>query len=85
MAYDGWMNVGFMAGEMKNPQKNLPRAIITGILVVMVAYLAGNLAGLRLFCSFGIIANGLPTIGMTRACPVTRLFGLGILFVSSEL
>lgn len=57
-AYDGWMNVGFMAGEMKNPQKNLPRAIITGILVVMVAYLAVNLAMLHVLGAEGIIANG---------------------------
>ncbi|MFE4351943.1 APC family permease [Peribacillus butanolivorans] len=70
-AYDGWMNVGFMAGEMKNPQKNLPRAIITGILVVMVAYLAVNLAMLHVLGAEGIIANG------TNAANVaaTLLFG----------
>ncbi|MED3691196.1 amino acid permease [Peribacillus butanolivorans] len=70
-AYDGWMNVGFMAGEMKNPQKNLPRAIITGILVVMVAYLAVNLAMLHVLGAEGIIANG------TNAANVaaTILFG----------
>ena len=34
-AYDGWMNVGFVAGEMKNPAKTLPKAIITGILIVL--------------------------------------------------
>ncbi|MFE0506121.1 APC family permease [Peribacillus butanolivorans] len=70
-AYDGWMNVGFMAGEMKNPQKNLPRAIITGILVVMVAYLAVNFAMLHVLGAEGIIANG------TNAANVaaTLLFG----------
>ncbi|PEJ32548.1 serine/threonine protein kinase [Peribacillus butanolivorans] len=70
-AYDGWMNVGFMAGEMKNPQKNLPRAIITGILVVMVAYLAVNLAMLHVLGAEGIISNG------TNAANVaaTLLFG----------
>ncbi|MGE7763986.1 APC family permease [Peribacillus sp. NPDC096540] len=70
-AYDGWMNVGFMAGEMKNPQKTLPRAIITGILVVMVAYLAVNLAMLHVLGAEGIIANG------TNAANVaaTLLFG----------
>ncbi len=43
-AYDGWINVSFVAGEMKNPAKELPRAIITGLAIVMAAYLAINLA-----------------------------------------
>ncbi|MGG4267550.1 APC family permease [Peribacillus simplex] len=70
-AYDGWMNVGFMAGEMKNPQKTLPRAIITGIVVVMVAYLAVNLAMLHVLGAEGVIAHG------TNAANVaaTLLFG----------
>ena len=33
-AYEGWTNVGSMAGEMKNPQKDLPRAIFLGLAVV---------------------------------------------------
>ncbi|WP_057912180.1 APC family permease [Peribacillus muralis] len=70
-AYDGWMNVGFMAGEMKNPQKTLPRAIITGILVVMVAYLAVNLAMLHVLGPDGVVEHG------TNAANVaaTMLFG----------
>lgn len=43
-AYDGWINVSFVAGEMKNPAKELPQAIIIGLSIVMVAYLAINLA-----------------------------------------
>ncbi|MEP9404761.1 amino acid permease [Peribacillus frigoritolerans] len=70
-AYDGWMNVGFMAGEMKNPQKTLPRAIITGLVVVMVAYLGVNLAMLHVLGAEGVIAHG------TNAANVaaTLLFG----------
>ena len=29
-AYDGWINVGAIAGEMKNPGKDLPKAIVGG-------------------------------------------------------
>ena len=32
--YDGWSNVGTIAGEMKNPKKDLPRAILYGLLVI---------------------------------------------------
>ena len=38
-AYDGWIFVGALAGEMKNPSKHLPIAIVGGISVVMVVYL----------------------------------------------
>ena len=34
-AYDGWINVGALAGEMKNPGKDLPKAIIGGLSIVM--------------------------------------------------
>ena len=57
-AYDGWMNVGFMAGEMKNPAKTLPRAIITGILVVMAAYLSVNFAMLHVLPAEKIVELG---------------------------
>ncbi len=43
-AYDGWVNVGSMAGEMKNPARDLPLAIIVGLSVVAVAYLLVNIA-----------------------------------------
>ena len=43
-AFDGWMNVGTLAGEMKNPGKDLPKAIIGGLSVVMAVYFIINLA-----------------------------------------
>lgn len=43
-AYDGWMLVGNMAGEMKNPVRHLPMAIIGGLSLVIVAYLGVNVA-----------------------------------------
>ena len=43
-AYDGWNNVTFVAGEIKNPQHNVPRALIFGTLIVMALYIIVNLA-----------------------------------------
>lgn len=43
-AYDGWINVGAIAGEMKNPGKDLPKAIVGGLSLVMAVYLAINMA-----------------------------------------
>jgi APA family basic amino acid/polyamine antiporter len=41
-AYDGWVYVTFVAGEVKDPQRNLPRALIWGLLLVGVVYIAIN-------------------------------------------
>jgi basic amino acid/polyamine antiporter, APA family len=70
-AYDGWMNVGFMAGEMKNPSKTLPRAIISGIMVVIIAYLAVNIAMLHVMPASQIVELG-PNAAEAAA---TKLFG----------
>src|ERR1700744_252902 len=43
-AYDGWSNVAPLSGEIRNPQRNLPRAFIGGTLVVGVLYLFVNVA-----------------------------------------
>ncbi|MFO0637216.1 MAG: amino acid permease [Nannocystaceae bacterium] len=43
-AYDGWSDVGFVSGEVRDPQRNLPRAFLLGTLAVAVLYLAANAA-----------------------------------------
>ena len=41
-AYDGWNNVSYMAGEVKHPERNLPLALIGGMLIVMFLYVIAN-------------------------------------------
>src|SRR6202163_2528966 len=43
-AYDGWQNVAPLAGEIRDPQRNLPRAFVGGTLVVAASYLFVNAA-----------------------------------------
>jgi len=43
-AYDGWNNVAALAGEIRDPQRNLPRAFVGGMLVVGFLYVFVNLA-----------------------------------------
>ncbi len=40
--YDGWSDVGAIAGEVKDPRKNLPRVYILGTLSVIVLYVLAN-------------------------------------------
>jgi amino acid transporter len=43
-AYDGWADLAFISGEVKDPGYNLPRALIWGTLAVVVIYLLANIA-----------------------------------------
>ncbi|KAJ3188812.1 hypothetical protein HDU85_004526 [Gaertneriomyces sp. JEL0708] len=43
-AYDGWNNLNIVTGELKNPSRDLPKAIITGPCVVTICYLLANVA-----------------------------------------
>lgn len=43
-AYDGWNKVTYIAGEVKEPQKNLPRGLIYGMLMVTAIYMLLNAA-----------------------------------------
>jgi APA family basic amino acid/polyamine antiporter len=43
-AYDGWNNVTFVSGEVKEPQRNIPKALLYGTLIVIGVYVLVNLA-----------------------------------------
>jgi len=47
-AFGGWQNLSTVAGELKRPEQDLPKAIGLGVLTVAVVYLLANLAYLRL-------------------------------------
>ncbi|MDE3249178.1 MAG: amino acid permease [Bacteroidota bacterium] len=44
MAYDGWVNITFLGGEIKNPQRNIPRSLFTGVLLCIIVYVLVNQA-----------------------------------------
>ncbi|MFZ5518486.1 MAG: APC family permease [Candidatus Zhuqueibacterota bacterium] len=43
-AYDGWNNTTYVAAEVKEPQRTIPRALFLGTSVVIIVYLAANWA-----------------------------------------
>ncbi|MDT2045909.1 amino acid permease [Priestia aryabhattai] len=59
-AYDGWILVGNIAGEMKNPKKDLPRAIILGLSAVMTVYLLINVAFLMVMSAASLAGTDTP-------------------------
>lgn len=70
-AYDGWMLVGFVAGEMKNPSKHLPIAIVGGLSIVTAAYVIINVAMLHVIPAPEMVTLGTKAAGTAA----TRLLG----------
>jgi basic amino acid/polyamine antiporter, APA family len=66
-AYGGWQTASFVAGEMKEPRRNLPRALMLGVLGVAVLYTSVNYVCVR--------ALGVTTLAQTTtpASSVMRL------------
>ncbi len=56
-AYDGWNNVAMVASEVRDPQRNLPRALIGGTLAVIAIYLLANAAYFRVLSPEAVGAN----------------------------
>jgi amino acid transporter len=65
-AYHGWMNLGPVAEEIREPQRNIPRALLGGIGILMALYLGANFA-YALVLSHGEIAA-------TKGVPVATVF-----------
>ena len=50
---DAWNNVTFIAGEVKEPQKNIPLGLLIGVLIVTVLYILANVAYFMLLPALG--------------------------------
>src|SRR5262249_41239672 len=47
-AYNGWFAISLVAGEVRNPQRNLPRSLTLGVTAVIGIYLLANIAYMRI-------------------------------------
>ena len=76
-AYEGWHDISFAAAEMKDPQRNFPRAVIGGVAIVITLYLLANLAYLKVLTPAEIAAS--PRVALTAMTRVTGVWGGKIL------
>ncbi len=74
-AYDGWNNITFLAGEVKNPGRNLPLALIGGGFLVMALYLFVNVNYYHVLTPTQIA--DVPGSSSVAAEVVRRLLGAG--------
>lgn len=65
-AYGGWQTTNFIAGEIKEPRKNLPRALLIGVAGVVALYLSVNLACLRALGPEGLSTSHAPATAVMR-------------------
>ncbi len=61
-AYDGWNDLNMAAGEVKNPQRTLPMALVLGVLIVAVLYMATNAAILYVLPPADMAASPRPAV-----------------------
>ncbi|MFI5235984.1 MAG: APC family permease [Gemmatimonadales bacterium] len=59
-AYGGWQQTNFVAEELREPERNMPRALVLGVIAVVVVYLAVNLAYLKALGADGLAASTAP-------------------------
>jgi APA family basic amino acid/polyamine antiporter len=69
-AYDGWNNVTFVSGEVKNPQRNVPLSLLYGAAIVMVVYVLMNVAFLYVFP-----VEQMKDIPLVGAAAAEKIFG----------
>ena len=65
--YGGWQQTNFVAEEIVEPEKNLPRALVLGVVVVVAVYLLANVAYLRVLGPAGLAASTAPAADVMRA------------------
>jgi APA family basic amino acid/polyamine antiporter len=65
-AYGGWQTATFIAGEIKEPRKNLPRGLLLGVTGVVLLYLAANVVYILVLGTEGLAASSAPASDVMR-------------------
>ena len=77
-AYDGWADLSYVAGEVRDPQRTLPRALVIGTTIVVAVYLGANLV-----YNYLIPIEQMKSAELVAADVASRLIGpVGIVAVS---
>lgn len=66
-AYGGWQTSSFVASEMKNPTRDLPKALLIGVVAVIILYMSVTFVCLRTLGSEGLAATRTPASAVMRA------------------
>jgi basic amino acid/polyamine antiporter, APA family len=90
---DAWNNVTFIAAEIKDPKKNIPRSLFLGTFIVTIIYILANVAYLALLPIHGtpeatdVISQGImfPTNDRVGAAAASVIFGNSAVYIMAAL
>lgn len=80
--YGGWQQSNYIAEEIVAPERNLPRALVLGVAIVVAAYLLANAAYLRVLGVDGLALSRAPaadTLGLVWGDAGRRLINTGVM------
>ncbi|MBZ5648582.1 MAG: amino acid permease [Acidobacteriia bacterium] len=80
-AYGGWQTANFVAGEIKDPRRNLSRALLIGVAGVIALYVSVNIVCLRALGPDGLAATTVPATSVMRVAlgaPGVKFIALAI-------
>jgi basic amino acid/polyamine antiporter, APA family len=80
-AYGGWQTANFLAGEVREPEKNLPRGLLLGVLGVVVLYIGVNWVCLRSLGPRALAATTTPASDVMRMALGQR----GAMFIAAVI
>jgi basic amino acid/polyamine antiporter, APA family len=80
-AYGGWQTANFLAAEVKEPRKNLPRGLLLGVLGVVVLYIGVNWVCLRSLGPRALAATTTPATAVMRLALGQR----GAMFIAAAI
>lgn len=80
-AYGGWQTANFLAAEVKEPEKNLPRGLLLGVLSVVVLYICVNWVCLRSLGPQALAATTTPASAVMRLALGQR----GAMFIAAAI
>ncbi|MGE0100721.1 MAG: APC family permease [Blastocatellales bacterium] len=63
-SYGGWQNLNFVSEEVKDPLRNLPRAILIGVICVIAVYVSANVAYVHVLSAPALAATETPAADM---------------------
>lgn len=78
-ATDGWIHITDISGEIKNPERNIPRAIVWGVITVTITYLVINVAYLRAMTPAEMAGSS--TVGSDAAARLMGDFGAKVVAI----
>ena len=83
-AYGGWQNLNYVAEEVRDPQRNLPRAILIGVACVIAVYVSANVAYVHVLSAPDLAATETPAADLAgRLMGEAGAKGMSLLIVVS--